>query len=530
VYRCQEEALFAASLIIDTFRQEGDFESMEAWGQRIQGTDFCAGQVDLALIQEFMEEAETMRVGAIFRAAEDLFQAEDYETAALEYVRLVNQNPTSEFAPAALFNAAVGYERIQRFEPAMRMYQRIVDDYPACDFVNDALHRVAINSRRFFDFERATSTYLILAERERDEGRVRNALLAAAELQEYGANYASAALTYQDFAYRFPEDAAAPVALYRAGLMYERQRDHGAMRTVWERLRRDYGGHASTNETPIDTMVLDALRRTAEYYETEVADLRQARLTYEQVLREYADRRARDVDSRFAAGKARFYLANAELHAWEAIPIDGNLQRQRRVTQDLIAGIPRLLASFQEVVEIGSAEWTMAAYFMTGRIYQAFADKLYAVPVPDFGDPVMEEAYQLELEDFASAFEDEAVSNWRVAIELARRTGLVNEWTIAIIRELNRYLGAEFPLYKEAQEFVQRRVISPPPPLVPDVPPPRDLEIVPRRRGGGRGFDDGLEELDDLDDTEDDDGVDERPPNDRRRPQAPPRRDGFEEI
>lgn len=151
----------------------------------------------------------------------------------------------------------------------------------------------------------------------------------------------------------------------------------------------------------------------------------------------------------------------------------------------------------------------MAAYFMTGRVYQAFADKLYAVEVPESiqNDPDLVDAYQIELEDFASRFEDEAVTNWEVAIEIARRTGVVNEWTISIIRELNRYRGAEYPLFKEEPEHLQVDVISPPPPLAPS------LRVTPSR--GGDGFDqvpgEGLEDLDDLDGDDDfgDDGLEE---------------------
>lgn len=519
-YRCQEEAVYAASYLIDSYRLVGDYESMELWGSRIQEMDFCEGQMDVAVLEDFMEEAETMRVGAIFRSAEDLFDAEDYEAAAQEYVRLVNQNPESEFAAAALYNAAVGYERLERFEPAMRLYQRLVEDYPGSEFVNNALYRVALDSRRFFDFERAIDTYLVLADRAEEEARAKQALFAAAELQEYSEYYPQAAQTFETFASRFPGDENSPLALYRAGLSYQEDGRYAEMEAVWDDLRRRYGTLPNTEEVPIDAMVLDTLQRTGDYYAEVVGNEARAAELYEEVVREFRRRDPTDVDSRYAAGKALFYLAERDFLEWQAVQITGSASRQRAIVQDQIEAIPELADRFNAVIELGSAEWTMAAYFMVGRIYQAFADKMYSVPIPDeiADDDLMVEAYQLELEDFASRFEDEAVANWRVAIEVARNIGIVNEWTIRTIRELNRYLGTEFPLYKEEREYVEERIISPLPfqlpegieaggadelewldePGVEELEPLEELDTRPPRRDR----DSGVEELEPLEQLE----------------------------
>ena len=518
LYRAQDEGILAASLMIESYRMEEDFTSMEQWANAIAAMDFGGEGMDTSLLETFIEEAETMRVGAAFLNAEALFQAEDYEAAALEYVRLVNQNAESEFAAAALNNAGVAYERIERYESAMQLYQRVVSEYPAAEFVPEALYRVAVNSRRFFDFERATNTYLILASRDDvAEERQRSSLFNAAELQQYSGRYGNAAATFEDFQDTFPDDENSAVALYRAGLMYESDSRYGDMERVWQQMRRDYGSMYVSEEINIDAMVIDTLRRTADYYAEEAGDSRTARGLYSDVLDEFFRRNVTDVDSSFAAGKARFYLAQEEFAVWEAVQITGGVTRQQRIVGEQIAGIPPLVTEFNAVTELGSAEWTMAAYFMLGRIYQAFADKLYTVPIPEeiADDPDLSDVYQMELEDVASQFEDEAVSNWQVAMEVARQTGIVNEWTIRIISELNRYLGSEFPLFKEEIEFMQLDVISPLPLSAPEgvevespAPRGRDVDVLDDDEfddlGGDGGpdsdeFDDsGFDDLDDL--------------------------------
>jgi hypothetical protein len=188
------------------------------------------------------------------------------------------------------------------------------------------------------------------------------------------------------------------------------------------------------------------------------------------VLTEIARRGSSDPDSVYSAGKADFWLSEQDFNVWSAVLIQGTIEEQQQIVQEQISGIPALVGSYSTVTDIGSAEWTMAAYFMIGRVYQAFADKLYQVPIPESIalDEDLSFAYQMELEDAASRFEDEAVANWQVAMEVARQTGIVNEWTNATIRELNRYLGGEFPLYKEEPEFIQTDWFSPPDLIVPD--------------------------------------------------------------
>lgn len=503
VYRAQEEALLAASLLIESYRMEGDFENMAMWATRISELDFGGDDIDREFLEQFIEDANTMRVGAAFLQAEQLFQGEQYEDAALEYVRLVNQNPQSEFAAAALNNAAVAWEREQRYEPAMQLYQRVVSDYPDCDFVAEALYRVAVNSRRFFDFERATNTYIILSQRDDvDEERARSALFAAAELQQFSGRFVDSAQTYEQFNDTFPDDENAPIALYRAGLMYERDERYSEMERVWRLLRRDFGRMTASAEIPIDAMYVDTIRRTADYYAEVVGDDREARRMYNDVLDEFFRRTTGDVESTYSAGKARFWLAENAFSEWAEIQIQGSVARQRNIVGEQIQGIPPLVEGYTAIIELNSAEWTLAAYYMVGRVYQAFADKLYAVPIPDeiADDEDLAFAYQLELEDVASRFEDEAVANWRVAMEVGSQSGLVNEWTISTIRELNRYLGSEFPLFKEEPDFIQHNVISPMPMMTPegaarvDQPVTEDLDT-------GTSDDSPPDTVEDLDDS-----------------------------
>ncbi|MCA9563965.1 MAG: tetratricopeptide repeat protein, partial [Myxococcales bacterium] len=493
VYRAQREGVIAASFYIETFQVNGDFTGMQGALAMVSGLDW-GEDIDQDFLEGFREDAVRMQVGAMFLSAEELYQAEQYEEAALEYVRLVNENPDSEFAAAALNNAAVAYEEIRRFEPAMRLYQRLVEDYPDAEFVDRALYRVAANSERFFDFERAVNTYLIIADRENEDNpdRPRLSLFAAANLLKNSGRSEESAQTYEEYVRRYSSEPDAPVALYNAGLMYQRAGDTREMERVWNQMRREYGNDAPTDEVPIDAMVIDSLRQTADYYD-ELGDSREAQDYYGQVLDEFARRQPGDVDSMYSAGKAQFWMAERAYEEWDSTDLQGSVAQQRRNVTTLIEGIPDVREQFLIVTDIGSAEWTVAALFMQGRIYQSFADKLYAAPIPEeiANDDDLAMGYQIELEDVALRFEDEAIASWEVSIGLVRDMGIVNDWTIRLVRELNRYRGSEYPLYKEEPELVQELVISPTMFAVPE-----GLQ-APEMDGSSGGSDDGWDDVPD---------------------------------
>jgi hypothetical protein len=99
---------------------------------------------------------------------------------------------------------------------------------------------------------------------------------------------------------------------------------------------------------------------------------------------------------------------------------------------------------------------------MEGRVFQAMADLLYDLPIPDFGDSwEAEDEYVLMVEDFASQYEDQAVAAWQVAYPLMQQLGVTNQCTIDMTAQLNRYRGSDYPVFREALDYEEERIFSP---------------------------------------------------------------------
>lgn len=464
-YRCLADVRHAAQMLVDSYLLHGDLDNAATWTEfaRLMDFDDCPGIVDweedVAQYQEGMQETQDY---VAFLEAASLFDQGHYQAAADGFLRIAERTPTRTYAAEALFHAGLALERALDHSGAVRAYEQFLEEFADLDRVEAVVTRLAEIHADLFDFENATNYYAILAGLSEDVEHVQRALLEQARLHEYLNQLDLSAAAYLELAERFPEQLDAPWALYRAGRLFERAGEYVAMQNAWSLLRINYGGE--TDESLIDAMVIDTLARTAGYYTTIERDAVTAAEYYQEVLHEFAARNATDPDSIYSAAQAQFELAEMSFDTWNSGSISGSIgERRTALGQMFIEDVPNLVNAYAEVYEIGSSEWTVAAYVMIGHVYLAYADKLYSACIGE-----LDCGFRDELEETISRCEDAAIEHWIVAIEVAGRDGLVNEWTERANQALNRFLGDDYPIFYEEAEHLQQDHVTPLPLLLPD--------------------------------------------------------------
>ena len=463
-YPENEIAYLAGSLILETYREENDFPGLAAAAGRL--ANVIKGEQAAAI----QAEVRTLELGALFKTAEQEFAKGNYEAAAAKYIELLQENPDTEHAAKALNNAAVAYENVKRYESAMKLYERVYKEHPKDPLATYALYRVGVNQERFFDFENAVQTYELFYEqagrRTQDEINATGldfnleekraaALLSAAVIQENLQKYEQAARGYERFVNEFPDDKQAAQAQWQASLVWEKAGQKSKMIDAIEKFYRQYGGDAK-----VDDKVMEGLAKIADYHEAR-RDRRAADRQYERILDEYMRRGIQPGSGpAFHAAKARFMLVERDYAEWEKVRIRGNRKAQEKLLKEKIAGQKELTGKYEEVYGYASLEWTMAASFRIGKMYQEFAKSLYEVPIPFREDSEQYEIYRTQLEDVAIPLEDEAIRRYEATISKAREAKVVNEWTKRTLEELNKYKPSEYPLYHEEQRSVQKKRVS----------------------------------------------------------------------
>lgn len=453
-----EYGTYAGSLILETYRREKDYENLAKWAEKLQG---------VIKTEEVLKEIEAFKLGARFKSAEKLFAEEKYEQAAEEYIRLVEQKPDYKFAPRALNNAAVAYENIGKYESAMNLYQRVYNDYPDDSLAGYALYRVAVNSERFFDYDNAISTYMLFYDKYDDNDlqelpvddfevpeKRRNALLSAGVLAANLQRYERAAELYEQFVRQYPNDEDAAAIQWQIVVNLEKADRTRDMFDEIKTYRREYGTAGNLNR------VFEGMTKIADYYRDR-NNRREATTWYEDILRTFNSRDVSQADrANFFAAKAQFMLANYEFQDWDKLKIEGGLKQQEKRLEEKIAGMEEVSAEFDKVFKYKSLEWTLAANFRVGSLFQQFATALYNVPIPFEEGSEEYNIYITQLEDVALPLEDKAIARYEKNIQTAREEKVVNEWTKKTLEQLNSYMPGEYPLYKEERRAVQKRTVS----------------------------------------------------------------------
>ena len=458
----REEAYLAGSLILETHRQEKNYDKLAEWADKLSGV--LKGEQAKAV----KEEVREFKLGAMFKSAEKLFDQKKYEKAAEEYVKLVNKAPDHENAPRALNNAAVAYEELKRYDSAMDLYQRVYREYNESPLAGYALYRVAVNSERFFEFDNAIRTYTLFYEEYEGkspeelekmdfmiEEKRPKALLSAAVLSGNLQRYRKAAKLYEQFVETYPNNDEAPTAQWQAVENWKKAGDKDAMIDAFEVYKREFGGDPERADK-----VLEGMMRIAERYEKQGRDER-AQDKYREIIDTFETRKLEPgSDSAYYAAKSQFQLAERTYQEWKEIKIEGTLKEQKKILQKKIKEQKKVQKDFKKVWEYNNLEYTLASSFRLGSLYQHFAESLYNVPIPFQPGSKQYMMYRRQLDKVARPLEDKAVERYKKTIEKAREQKIVNKWTKKTLDQLNKYRPAEYPLYKESRTAEQRDTVT----------------------------------------------------------------------
>ena len=455
----KEVAALAATLWLETYRVERDYDNLSTLAKRLKG------QVDVTSINE---EIRTYEMAGLFKAAQTADKEKRYEEAIEKYLELVSRDKDKTYTVKALNNAAVASESVQKYDQAVRLYERVYREFPQDPLASYALYRIAVNAEQFFEFDKAIQNYLAFhrkyaneqtpkalgavgfSYKEKAATALKNAAILLDDLQQYE----KAAGRYKEFYTSYPTDKDAEATAWRSVLARKKSKDNREMIRAVEDYESRFGSSATAKR------VLEGLSFVADYYQ-ERNDERNATKWYNRILDAYVKYGVQPgTDAAFYAAKAQFMLTEFEFAQWNKIAIRGNQKKQKKLLDARIKGQQALTPKYQKVYAYQNLEWSMAAGFREGNLFQEFAKALYNASVPFKEGSEEWDIYRGQLDDIAVPLEDEAVKKYELIVKKAREAKIVNDWTKRALEELNKYKPQDYPLFKEEREHIEERDLS----------------------------------------------------------------------
>jgi tetratricopeptide (TPR) repeat protein len=152
------------------------------------------------------------------------------------------------------------------------------------------------------------------------------------------------------------------------------------------------------------------------------------------VFRALEDRFKQDLDmpAISAVAESHFNLGEVNLQAARQIKLEGKTDAiVKKAVGDKLTIMGKVKSTYEQVIAYGHPGWVIAASTQLGLAYQDLADAIENTPVPASlrNFPEAEDTYRQEMAERSTQIREQALINYRRALETARRDRWFNDYS-----------------------------------------------------------------------------------------------------
>ena len=452
-----EQSRDAGETILESFNRAKNYENIETWARRLKALPTFSARPQ-------QEKLDALIVVAVFKHGEQAAAAGDHAGAAAAYLHAAKEFPKDSRAAQACVNAeqeaklagdaktlqeaatlAMGPEYRERPESptgawiatttlqAMGLFGEAADIAEQMASLGDRPNYAR------FDHEK-DAAYNAVVLREATGAHDRAVADGNRFLATYGASTEADEVVFQmGRAHQNAGHAKDAAELYKRYLSRAKNLDHRAQGLVLLAQAQIKTG----DDRGADASLVEAVS--------------------------LGRRGGRDLgpEGKYAAAHARYMQGEGVLAKFEKIQIQGDVkQLKARLKQktDLLKEAAKVLL---DCVSMGVAEWTTAALYQIGHMYEAFAKSLRDSPPPSEVKTEDQKAdYQSQIEEFAVPMEERSLDAYENGWKEANKLGIYNQWTAKMRDALGRLNSELYPPFKETGFEVRSQAPLPMPALI----------------------------------------------------------------
>jgi TolA-binding protein len=456
-----EQSRDAGDAILESFSRAKNYENIETWARRLKALpSFSAPKQQ--------ERLDGLIVVAVFKHGEQKAAAGDHAAAAEAYLRAAKEFPRDTRAAQACVNAEqeaklAGDAKTleEAAQLAMGPQYRDRPESPTGAWIAaTTLQAMGL----FADAADVAEQMAVLGDREHPNyakfDHEKDAAYNAVVLREATGQNAKAVEDGNRFIAAYPSAAETDDVVF---LMGRADLNAGHAKEAADVYKR-YLPRAKNLDHRIQGLVLLAQAQIM------IGDDRGADASLKDAVALGAGKKPpRDLgpDGKYAAAHARYMQGERILAAFERIQIQGDVkQLKARLKQktDLLKQTAKVLL---DCVSMGVAEWTTAALYQIGHMYEAFAKALRDSPPPaEVKSEDQKADYQSQIEEFAVPMEERSLDAYENGWKEANKLGIYNQWTAKMRDALGRLNSELYPPFKETGFEVRSSAPLPLPPLI----------------------------------------------------------------
>jgi tetratricopeptide (TPR) repeat protein len=456
-----EQSRDAGDAILESFGRAKNYENIETWARRLKALpSFSAPKQQ--------ERLDGLIVVAVFKHGEQKAAAGDHAAAAEAYLRAAKEFPRDARAAQACVNAEQEAKlagNAKTLEEAAQLamgpqYRDRPESPTGAWIAATTLQAMGL----FADAADVAEQMAILGDREHPNyakfEHEKDAAYNAVVLREATGQNAKAVEDGNRFIAAYPSAVETDEVVF---LMGRADLNAGHAKEAAEVYKR-YLPRAKNLDHRIQGLVLLAQAQIM------IGDERGADASLKDAVGLGAGKKpSRDLgpDGKYAAAHARYMQGERILAAFERIQIQGDVKQLKARLKQKTELLKQTAKVLLDCVSMGVAEWTTAALYQIGHMYEAFAKALRDSPPPAEVKTEDQKAdYQSQIEEFAVPMEERSLDAYENGWKEANKLGIYNQWTAKMRDALGRLNSELYPPFKETGFEVRSSAPLPLPPLI----------------------------------------------------------------
>jgi tetratricopeptide (TPR) repeat protein len=454
-----EQSRDAGDSILESFNRAKNYENIETWARRLKALpSFSAAKQQ--------ERLDALIVQAVFKQGEQKAAAGDHAAAAAAYLRAAREFPKDARAAQACVNAEQeaklgGDAKVlqEAAQLAMGPAYRDKPESPTGGWIaTTTLQAMGL----FGEAADIAEQMAALGDREHPNYQKfeheKDAAYNAVILRQAGGENERAVADGTKFLNAYASAPEADDVVFQMGRAHQ---NAGRAKDAAELYKR-FLSRAKNLDHRAQGLVLLA------QVEVKIGDERGAAASLEEAVN-LGKRQGRTLgaEGKYAAAHARYMQGERILAKFEQLLIQGDVKQLKSRLKQKSELLKEAAKTFLDCVSMGVAEWTTAALYQIGHMYEVFGKALRdSPPPPDVKTEDQKADYQSQIEEFAVPMEERSLdayeNGWKKAIEL----GIYNQWTAKMREALGRLNSELYPPFRETGFEVRSQGPLPLPPLI----------------------------------------------------------------
>ena len=408
-----KQAKASVRVVLGYYADKEDWNKVISWGQAFTKQD--------KLMDEGLRKYVTdlLRSG-LFRRAMAAEKAGKFDLAAAGFLEFQKQFPADVNADRAVFNAMNNNYKIGRIDSAISAAKLLLEKYPQSPLVPDVLASIGSTHETLAKFAEAADYYQRLSSKFPQDKRAGNALYNAAILYKGVKNIDQSIIALTLYGQRYSNQVAAPDAVLELASLLEKK---GRLPEAVQAYRQFATRYPADSER--------ALYAAAKAASIEVAGtdriggLKNLGKVVKALL---ANGAPAAYDARATVAGTAFKL-NEPLYAeFAATPLNDGAKIEKQVG-DKQSKLVKLAANYEQIIELGSAEFSVASLYRLGEAHENFASALFKAPAPPGASQSEVDKVKTELEKVAFPLKEEAYKFFETAYKRSREVETFTVWT-----------------------------------------------------------------------------------------------------